>query len=215
MLRPAASRLSAAWHRLSDIQGHHFMRTWRTLFLALAVLPFVANATIPAPVTLKKLFAKAEQVLLVQVVERRILGVGENSCGASYTGAIERSFKGAPKGARVEFGPSYQLNLGAYYLVFLSKSSEPFERYISTNDRHLTARVEFLKRCKDEMAPFAMMLFGFGAMVVDDVGTDLDQWVVNWQTIVTLPKSAKVEETRTDTLVTIGEITKVLQQENR
>ena len=65
------------------------------------------------------------------------------------------------------------------------------------------------------MAPFAMMLFGFGAMVVDDVGTDLDQWVVNWQTIVTLPKSAKVEETRTDTLVTIGEITKVLQQENR
>ncbi|HET9216271.1 MAG TPA: hypothetical protein VFR18_04795 [Terriglobia bacterium] len=177
----------------------------------LMVLPLWALATIPAPVPLDDLFSAADQVLLVQVVEGRVLGPGENNCGARYVGTVKRSFKGMPNASHVEFGPHSQLRLGVYYLLFLTKSETPYERYVSTNSGHLNAKAEYAKRCKGFMAPYAIMHFGSGAMIVNDGDSNVDNWVVNWRTLITLPKSVKVKETRTHFLVTVGEIAKVLK----
>lgn len=192
-----------------------FKRMRRALLALLVAVPVVVSATLPATVTLKQLIAEADQVLLVQLVEGRLLKEGDKDCGARYVGRVARSFKGLPTGSRVEFGPHHQLQIGGRYLLFLSKSSKPVEWYVSTNDRYLAAKAEYLKACKHLMAPFAIMHFSAGAMTVDDIDPNVDKWLIKWRSIVTLPKSVVTQKTKTGVLVTIGEITRAIQQEGQ
>jgi len=192
-----------------------FKRMRQVLVALSAALPVLVGATLPATVTLKELLTVADQVLLVQLVDGRLLREGDKDCGARYVGEVARSFKGLPKGSRVEFGPHQQLQIGVYYLLFLSQSSKPVEWYVSTNDRYLAAKADYLKSCKRVMAPFAIMHFSAGAMKVDNVDPNIDKWVVNWRSIVTLPKSIIAQETKAGALVTIGEITRAIQEGQR
>lgn len=183
----------------------------QVLLTVLVLCPLAVLATIPASIALKDLLSEADHVVLVQLVEGRMLGTGEQTCGARYAGIVVRSFKGSPKGTRVEFGPYYPLELGTHYLLFLSSS--PNDRLVSTNSRELAAKADYLKRCKKEMAPLAIMHSGFAGMVVNETGPDIDKWIVNWRTIVTLPTSVELKETRTGADVTVSEIEKAIKRE--
>jgi hypothetical protein len=63
-------------------------------YLAALLVPFSALATTIPTLQISELFAKADVVAIVEIVEGRALGTGKESCGAIYTGQIERALKG-------------------------------------------------------------------------------------------------------------------------
>jgi hypothetical protein len=127
---------------------------------AALLIPSAALATTLPRLEVTELFAKADVVAIVQVVAGRTLGVGQESCGAIYTGQIERRFKGAAGVDTIEFGHFEGYEIGRRYLVFLTRPGETFDPLASTNSVSLEAEAKFRERCDSQHTAHRIMHSG-------------------------------------------------------
>jgi hypothetical protein len=89
-----------------------------------ALVVFAASpgwASKPFPIPLKELYAEANTVAVVEIVEGRLVAAGGEPCGARYKGRVIEATKSATAGGFIEFGYLPSLKLGAAYLVLLGK----------------------------------------------------------------------------------------------
>jgi hypothetical protein len=79
------------------------------------------NASDPGHIALKKLFDKADTVALVEVLS----GDNESYRIPLYKARVVKSYKGAPSGATIYFGPYIGIRIGVQYFVFLNQAPTP------------------------------------------------------------------------------------------
>lgn len=104
---------------------------WRLFLFLIVMLSLLqpANAqqaqsvtiTEPRTITLENLFQMADTVALVKVVS----GDTENYPTAIYKAEVVKSFKGAPAGRTIYFGPFVGTRLGWDYVLFLRNVAMP------------------------------------------------------------------------------------------
>ncbi|WP_457321269.1 hypothetical protein [Roseateles sp. P5_E11] len=126
--------------------------------------PVTTRATTLPPIRLSQLFHDADIVALVQVTSGETMGTGDESCGAKYQARVIEAFKGASKGATLEFGNYFGYEIGNRYIIFLVGPGRSHEPMMSTNSMHLDARAEYEKRCGPLLRRNTVMHSGNGAL---------------------------------------------------
>lgn len=113
-------------------------------------------AYLPLSIPLANLYAMARTVAVVEVLEGRVVSIGEQWCGARYVGRVIEGVKNVNPGTRIEFGYVPELKVGAAYLVLLGDFNDaPMERF-----------PEFQERCKAALPAAVMVQYWRGAMEV-------------------------------------------------
>jgi hypothetical protein len=105
--------------------------TWRVLLFIIVIMSLLRPAyaqqaqtvtiTEPGIIALESLFQMADTVALVKVVS----GDTQNYPTAIYKGEVVKSFKGAPAGQTIYFGPYVGTRLGWDYVLFLRNVAKP------------------------------------------------------------------------------------------
>lgn len=125
------------------------------------------GATVPAPVSLADMFQRADLVVVAQVTGGELIGTGKEACGAKYSALVEEAFKGARKGATIEFGNYYGFRMGSRYLLFLTRPGRTFEPIVSTNSWSARAKSDLDSRCGRKLERNTVMHNGFGAIQIE------------------------------------------------
>ncbi len=144
------------------------VRAIALLWLLVFQIVFVPTcwATRPAFVDLDTLFQNAKEVLLVQIIEGKVVGSGDDLCGSSYVGLVEQTFKGRAKNERVEFGWYANFKIGAKYVVFLAASPREADIFLSVAGFHAEIMNALFTRCASKMPPLTIMQLGDGAFEI-------------------------------------------------
>jgi hypothetical protein len=159
------------------------------IFVLLATYMASGHATIFAKMPLDDLRKEAREILLIQVVEGKVVGAGDDLCGVRYVGIVEQSIKGRSKGATVEFGYSLHLKMGANYLVFLAASPQEADRYVSMNGRYADLMTKYYVRCKPTMPNLTIMQKGSGALEVDSDDGPSEGRMIKVGNLIRLPST--------------------------
>ena len=61
------------------------------------------------------------------------------------------------------------------------------------------------------MAPMSITNHGHGAMFVDETGSGVESWLIDWQSLVDPPPSMKSTKRNTGVLVEFGEFARTLK----
>lgn len=184
----------------------------RRAILAASLYPVVGRATIPLPVSLAETMTHAKVVALVRIASGRMVSSSKGECGARYAAAVVRTYKGDVEARTLEFGPYYNLRIGAHYLVFLAGGPLASERYGSTNSMEQNSRAAFLLECTSVAAPLSIVSFGHGAMLVEETLGPPDEWTIDWKSLIEPPKDMQLRTSpRSDNnSVSIAEFERVL-----
>jgi hypothetical protein len=163
----------------------------RVAFAALvAALAGVSATASPAfPIPLKKLYAEAQTVAAVEVLEGRVVSAGGETCGARYKGRVIESMKNASAGTTIEFGYLPQLKVGASYLVLLGELRDSPMPNFST----------FEARCRDALPPATIVALWRGAMEIEGDTTVADKrtsWTVRSVNYVVYPLGTRTTTVR-------------------
>lgn len=123
----------------------------KTLAVVFTVLLLAAarsvHALLEVSIPLQALYAEADTVAVVEVVEGRVVASGGETCGARYKGRVIEGTKGAAAGAVLDFGYLPSLKVGAAYLILLGK----FE------STELPRLPDFQTRCKSVLPTSAIL----------------------------------------------------------
>lgn len=155
-----------------------FLRAILAPLIAFAASPGWAST--PFPIPLKEIYAEADTVAVVEIVEGRLVAAGGESCGARYKGRVIEGTKSATAGAFIEFGYLTSLKLGTAYLVLLGK----FE------DSPIQGVPDFQTRCKSALPPATILAHWRGVMeIAGDTGTPAkrESWTVHPPKYVIFP----------------------------
>jgi len=129
-----------------------------------ALVGFLLLGTTYSQLTVKELYFNADFVGLLQITEASILGAGDDTCGALYTGKIIDQFKGDPK-TTIKFGHDQGLWFGAEYLVFLKEPGQIHRSLRSTNSVLERIFAERRERCAPRRTGWQIMHSGFAALI--------------------------------------------------
>ncbi|MCL4747461.1 MAG: hypothetical protein KJZ83_18900 [Burkholderiaceae bacterium] len=198
-------------------------KPWRhwldRVVVVLSLLLFApsSSGTIASGIGLAEAYRQASSVVLVRLVQGQTIDGPGLECGVRYAGVVVRSFKGAPEGARVEFGSHYYyrkedstiggpvpanphaLLLGDHYLVFLMDARHEARsvRWASTNGWYIAARREMLAACEKVLLPLSVMNWmdwSTSAMRVDAWGRDHRSWLIRWSQYIRRPDVLRAVE---------------------
>lgn len=157
------------------------MKRRATIFALVAVAAGVpALASTPLETPLKMLYADAQTVVAVEVLEGRVVAAGGDTCGARYKGRVIEAMKNSSPGAVVEFGYLTQLKVGASYLVLLGE----------LRDAPMAGLPDFEARCKSALPPATIMSNWRGVMEIDgdtSVAEKRASWTVRAVSYVIYP----------------------------
>lgn len=137
------------------------------LLLGLLICTVTGYATTLASVPLTELFQQADVVVLVQVTQGQVLGVGEETCGARYEAVVLEGLKGMKKGTTIKFGHLHGYKIGNRYLLFLLKSGRSYDTKMSTNAIMEHAQQQLIAKCSPVWHDLAVMHSGNGALPVN------------------------------------------------
>src|SRR5262245_41630624 len=144
------------------------------LLLVVVVVPPAAQATTLKMVSLAELFAAADYVAVVDIVDRRLL---PDQCGAVSVGRVVHWLKG-PQPEALEFGYYKYFDRGQRYLLFLTRPDHPWVRLNSTNPFAIRAEREFRTRCAPVHTFNEVMHGGRGALRIDRSAAFGGDWAV-------------------------------------
>jgi hypothetical protein len=136
----------------------------QTLFFGMLAAG-VGATTLPS-VQIADLFREADVVARVQVTAGRVLGIGDDACGAKYEAIVEEGYKGIRKGDTIEFGNYYGYEVGNRYVLFLVAPGRTHEPVMSTNSEHMDAKQKFVARCGSQLRRNTVMHSGNGALPI-------------------------------------------------
>jgi hypothetical protein len=138
------------------------------------------RASMPVPLPLKELYADADTVALVEIVEGHVVTASGETCGARYRGRVIEGAKGAAVGSVVEFGYLPSLKMGSTYLILLEKFA----------NAELPGLPDFKTRCKSVLPQAAISANWRGAMEVEGDTSNLTKrasWTVRPPKYVIFP----------------------------
>lgn len=118
-----------------------------TIWLLLLSLGTAASATTFARVTLDELYAPADFVAIIRVLEGGVLSRDASECGVKYRAQVVETIKGVALPKTIEFGRNIGYEIGTWYMVFLSLKGDPFNPMLSTNSDAIRERVERERSC--------------------------------------------------------------------
>ena len=121
------------------------------------------DATTFSRLPIDELYEYSDFVGLVELFEGNTLGIGQESCGALYTGHVISQFKGENQKSIV-FGHYYGFEIGRKYLLFLSKPGQEKRFLNSTNSFSESGREAELIRCKEQRIGWNVMHSGIAAI---------------------------------------------------
>ena len=135
-----------------------------TLFFAM----FVSGAwatTLPS-IQIADLYHEADVVARVQITAGRVLGAGDNACGAKYEAIVEEGHKGVRKGDTIEFGNYFGYEIGNRYVLFLVAPGRTHEPVMSTNSMQREQKEKYVARCGPQLRRNTVMHSGNGALPI-------------------------------------------------
>ena len=139
----------------------------RRAAILLTLLPLISVASVPASLTLEELFHESDVVVLVEVIEGRRLNVGDDHCGAAYTGEVLNSLKGTADG-EIIFGYYVGTGIGNKYLLFLT--TEEYNPMTSTNSMQTERHNECQEQCVRLWPHYLVAHSGYGSLEVKQAG---------------------------------------------
>jgi hypothetical protein len=127
---------------------------------------FAAFATSISRVPVSELFQEADVVALAQVTEGRTLGVGDQTCGATYEALVLDGLKGVRAGATIKFGHYSGYEVGTRYLLFLAQPERSFDPKLSANSDIERGRKQLFDRCSVQWRELSVIHSGNGALSI-------------------------------------------------
>ncbi len=121
-------------------------------------------------VPIPELFAEADIVAVIQIVDGKVIPEAEGGCGAKYTAKVLDPLKNTMKNQAITIRGGYGYKLGHEYLVFLKKYATPpeIEMYnamaMPNADPKERVLVEALAKCISAVNGFSVLHAGTASL---------------------------------------------------
>ena len=153
------------------------------VLVGLLACPAVVEATTLSTVAIEHLFAAADHVAVVEVIDSTpivaataVLG-SDRPCGAISRGRVVHSLKGA-HGNVLEFGYAMFYQPGQRHLLFLTRPGRVWQDLLSTNGAIINAEREYRRACAAVLTANEVMQLGVGALPIERPAVFGGDWAV-------------------------------------
>jgi len=153
------------------------------VLLGLLACPTAAEATTLPTVAIERLFAAADHVAVVEVIDSTPIVAAtpvtgtDRACGAISRGRVVQSLKGA-HGSVIEFGYAMFHKPGQRYLLFLTGPGRVWQELVSTNGAAINAEREYRRACASVLTVNEVMQLGVGALPIERPAVFGGDWAV-------------------------------------
>lgn len=162
----------------------------------LLLISLQAGATTVRAFSVEELAQNSEQIVYGEI---RLAQVIRGDCGVRYVVRIEETYKGTWRPATsVLFSSDKSLQVGARYVLFLSKDSQAFSPILSTSSFGPQPDPERVRVCQQNRPLYAVNVWGVGALKVTGTYASKAKMAIYDDFMIRMPKGTKVGKLEPD-----------------